>query len=311
MNISAFNRLLLSQISFFQSRLLIGSVKVCLILCLSFGMVIDIKAEKTAADTISEEKHWAEQLRDKIISGRPVDLPLASSASEESSFFAIFSPHTTAKPKGAIIIMHSSGAHPDRKDVIQPLRINLPDKGWATLSIQLPLTASDTKSEEADFQSKKQAIAASLPRIDEAVKFLKSESYHPVVLLSHGFGSLMALNFLQLKMGENPAKSPDGSLLISGAVIIGTPSYGTAIPLNSPALIEKMQGPLLDIFGSNDLDTVLRSAKARKTAAHKTENRQYRQVETIGADHIYSALDEELLAYISAWLNKNITRTQQ
>ena len=94
------------------------------------------------------EQRWAEQLRDNIVIGEPTDLPLtgvksdgSAGKSAENTFFSIYTPHTTSSPKGAVILMHGSGAHPDWGDIIHPLRSELPDKGWATLSIQLPLAA--------------------------------------------------------------------------------------------------------------------------------------------------------------------------
>lgn len=236
------------------------------------------------------EKRWADQLRDNIVIGEPVDLP----------FFALYTPrttaYTTAKQKGAVILMHGTGAHPDWGDIIHPLRIELPDKGWATLSIQLPLLLPDKKDAEA----KKQVIESSAVRIDAAVKFLNSKGYDKIVLLAHSFGSLMALNYLQTD--KDPLK-------IKAAIIIGTPSSGTSAPLNSPLMVGKVKIPLLDLYGSEDLMNVMLSAKARKTAAQQAANKNYRQVETVGANHFYHGLDEELLTYVSGWLSTQVFNT--
>lgn len=193
--------------------------------------------------------------------------------------------------------MHGTGAHPDWGDIINPLRSELPDKGWATLSIQLPLVFPEQKDEE----SLKKVIESAVPRIEAAISFLKAKSYNRIILVSHSFGTLMALNFLQINVDT---VGSDGVPLVSAAVIIGTTSSGASAPFNSPLMIEKIKIPLLDLYGSNDLDKVLRSAKARKTAAHKADNKKYRQVETIGANHFYNGLDDELVIYVSNWLNK-------
>ena len=291
MNISAFNPLFSSKNKF---------------LLLIVGLISLTSYEVFAANTDSE-KRWAEQLRDNIVIGEPVDLPLSSMASgadagksTENTFFSIYTPHTTSTPKGAVILMHGTGAHPDWSDIINPLRSELPDKGWATLSIQLPLVFPEKK----DADSLKKVIESSVPRIEAAISFLKTKSYNRIILVSHSFGTLMALNFLQLKVD---AVDSDGVPLVSATVIIGTPSSGTSAPLNSAVMIEKIKIPLLDLYGSNDLDSVVRSAKARKTAAHKANNKKYRQVETIGANHFYNGLDDELLIYVSNWLNKTFS----
>lgn len=258
-----------------------------------------------AANTDSEQR-WAEQLRDNIVIGEPLELPLADIKSDtgavnnnNSTFFSIYTPQTTSTPKGAVILMHGTGAHPDWSDIIHPLRTELPDKGWATLSIQLPLAFPEQKDKE----SLQKVIESSVPRIKAAINFLKSESYEHIALISHSFGSLMALNFLQF---EENITTADKKRLITAAVIIGTPSSGSSAPFNSPLMIEKIEMPLLDLYGSNDLDSVVRSAKARKTAAHKAGNKNYRQVETIGANHFYNGLDDELIIYVNNWLYKII-----
>ncbi|MCN4144936.1 MAG: alpha/beta hydrolase family protein [Thiohalomonas sp.] len=272
-----------------------------------------ISIEAYAMNTASEQR-WAEQLRDNIVIGDAVDLPLSaskstpdSSATENSnSFFSIYTPHTTTKSNAAIVLMHGTEAHPDWNDIIHPLRVELPDKGWATLSIQLPLVfpTSDNKQEE-DLQSRTQVIESSVPRIDAAINFLRAKGYDYISIVAHSFGTLMSLNYLQRKVDKVTAK---GTLVINSAVIIGTPSSGTSAPLNSPVMIEKIKIPLLDLYGSKDLDSVMRSAKARKTAARKIPNKQFRQVQTIGADHFYRGLDEELVLYITNWLNKTHSR---
>lgn len=256
--------------------------KYLIILCLLFNIINPVHAENS-----DSEKRWAEQLRDNIVIGDPVDLP----------FFALYTAHTTAQQKGAVILMHGTGAHPDWGDIIHPLRIELPDKGWATLSIQLPLLLPDKK----DAESKVQVIESSAARIDTAIKFLNSKGYKKIVLIAHSFGSLMALNYLQTD--KDPFK-------ITAAVIIGTPSSAKSAPLNSPAMIEKVKRPLLDLYGSEDLTSVMQSAKTRKAAASKAANKNYRQVETIGANHFYNGLDEELVIYISGWLNTQVSNTQ-
>ncbi len=275
------------------------------------GMVIDIHAETIAAANSAREKHWAEQLRDTIVIGEAIDLPITESTGGKNTFFAIFTAETTATPRGAIVLMHGAGVHPDWGDVIHPLRTELPDKGWATLSIQLPLTSpendQDQEQDKKEAASKKQLIEASVARIDAAISFLKSRSYQQIVLISHSFGSLMALNFLQLKMAAETGDTPP----VKGAVLLGTPSSGTSLPLNSPSMIEKITLPLLDLYGSADRDNVLRSAKARKTAAHKAGNQRYRQAKIIGANHFYNGLNDELLTYVSGWLSKNISNARQ
>jgi hypothetical protein len=38
------------------------------------------------------------------------------------------------------------GAHPDWPEVIQPLHSGLPESGWTTLSVQMPILANDARA---------------------------------------------------------------------------------------------------------------------------------------------------------------------
>ena len=287
MKISAFNPLKPQKISIFLLIALVGLLflHTCTVLASSINT--------------ESEQRWAEQLQDNIVTGDPLYLPSGADKQSENAFFAIFTPESTEKALGAIILIHGTGAHPDWGDVIHPLRVELPDKGWATLSIQAPLIYPDKK----DPKSRREVIEASLPRIQAAVDYLKPD-YPKIVIAAHSFGTLMALDYLQKHASDT--LPDDDTPVIKAAVIIGTPSQAKEIPLNSPAMIEKITIPLLDLYGSNDLTNVMSTAKARKKAAHKAGNKHYRQHETPGANHFYLGLEDELVNYVHHWLKKTL-----
>ena len=90
----------------------------------------------------SSDDNW-----EKRISTRLMDKAEASDffwlGSTDSSFIAIFNRHKGEEEKGAAIILHSVGGHADWPEVVSPLRNMLPEFGWATLSIQLPLISPE------------------------------------------------------------------------------------------------------------------------------------------------------------------------
>ncbi len=275
-----------------------NGVNISLLSSLFFFSILSAHAINSASET-----RWAEQLRDNIVIGEPLDLPLSSTEkqTEIAPFFSIYTEATTSKAKGAVILLHGSGAHPDWSDIIHPLRVTLPDNGWASLAIQLPLQNTEKPSRKEEQNKERIAvIKASITRINLAIEFLREKKYDYIVLISHSFGSLMSLNYLQTNSDK---KTAQGKPFVNAAIIIGTPLLGKKIPLNSALMIAKIHIPLLDLYGSEDLDSVLRSAKARKTAAHKAQNKHYRQAQTIGANHFYQGLDNELNTYVSNWLN--------
>lgn len=69
--------------------------------------------------------------------------------------------------------------------------------------------------------------------------------------------------------------------------------------------IRKITLPMLDIYGSRDLLSVLSSAKARSTSAKKAGNKRYIQIKIQGADHFFNNMDEVLVKRVRGWLAKH------
>ncbi|MAD46122.1 MAG: hypothetical protein CMI02_02305 [Oceanospirillaceae bacterium] len=57
---------------------------------------------------------------------------------EENEFYGLFMQERAGLPQGGILILHDQGQHGHWPEIVAPLREQLPDHGWATLSIGLP-----------------------------------------------------------------------------------------------------------------------------------------------------------------------------
>jgi pimeloyl-ACP methyl ester carboxylesterase len=68
------------------------------------------------------------------------------------------------------------------------------------------------------------------------------------------------------------------------------------------AFLEKIKLPILDLYGSQDLEPVLNSVKDRAQAARKAGNKDYRQVEVTGANHFFQGLEADLVRRVKSWL---------
>ena len=95
---------------------------------------------------------------------------------------------------------------------------------------------------------------------------------------------------------------------INGLIVIGMPVIEMDDRMNGARALEKIRLPVLDLYGSRDLDTVLRSAQTRSAAARKAENTAYRQTEVEGADHFFLGMDDELTRRIYGWLKSHFDR---
>ena len=241
-----------------------------------------------ATSDLEKEKRWSEQIADGLLVGEAVQLQAGGTA-----FMGIFTEASDGPTGRALILAHGIGAHPDWPDIINPLRSDLPDHGWSTLSIQMPILANDATLK--DYAPLFDEVA---PRIDAAIGFLRDQGNQTVVLIGHSLGAGMAASYL----------SGNGQQGIQGFIAIGLSATAADEKMNSVLALEKIRIPVLDLYGSRDLATVLRSVKARKKAALKAGNSNYRQLEIEGADHFFVGMEDTLNSRIYGWLKTNFEK---
>ena len=241
-----------------------------------------------AASDLEKEKRWSAQIADGLVVGESVPLEAGGTA-----FMGIFTEASDGPTGRAVILAHGMGAHPDWPEIINPLRSDLPDHGWSTLSIQMPILANDAALE--DYIPLFDEVA---PRIEAAVRFLREQGNLTIVLIGHSLGASMAASYLGGK----------GQQEIQGFIAIGVSVTAANDKMNSALALEKIQIPVLDLYGSRDLAGVLRSVKARKKAARKAGNSNYQQLEIEGADHFFVGLEDALNRRVYGWLKSNFEK---
>lgn len=256
---------------------------------LIFGLYLLIST--SYASDMEKEKRWAEQIVDSIMVGDANWLTVG-----KNKILSIYTENTTEKAIGGAIVLHGSGVHPNWDQVIRPLRSQLPDYGWATLSVQLPVLGNDAQYQEYIPLFKEVA-----PRIRAAVTFMKSKGIKNIVIVAHSLGSSMAANYLANK--HDPA--------IRAFVAIG--ASGTLYKEDNVgylASLKNIKVPVLDIYGSNDLASVLKSTQAKEDVAHQAGNKNYSQVQVPGANHFFDNKNAVLVKQVRGWLAKNAAGTE-
>lgn len=233
------------------------------------------------ASDLAKEKRWSDQVVDAIVDGDAVWLN-----DGKSKFLGIFT-EADSNNGEAVIVMHGTGAHPNWQQVVQPLRTGLTEHGWNTLSIQMPILANEASYE--DYAPLYDEVA---PRIDAAIRYLKEAGMKRIVLVGHSKGATMAAYYLTLTTKE-----------VNGFVAIGSSGLAKDDRMNVVKSIEKIQLPILDLYGTEDLESVLMSTKQRAAAAKKANNKQYSQLQIEG-NHFYDDKNDELIETVSAWLGK-------
>ena len=80
----------------------------------------------------------AEQTRFDVLAQQADPREVLNLMAGEEAFLGLFRPEHTPKAHGALVILHIEDGHPDWPMVVNPVRTQMPDFGWATLSVAIP-----------------------------------------------------------------------------------------------------------------------------------------------------------------------------
>jgi pimeloyl-ACP methyl ester carboxylesterase len=260
----------ISPTSFFQLLLLLS--------CLT---------QWASAANLTKEQRISEELEATLSEGSPIWLETGS-----VRFLGIFKRTSAPKRLGATVLLHDSGAHANWHEVISPLRRYLTERGWDTLSIQTPIS-----DDPSDPLSEKGLLSSSLPRIQAAVEFHTERDIDGVILIGHGLGAKMMMSFVTQTPNE-----------IKAMVAIGVAMNPDDDQDPVSRAIKGAEIPILDLYGSQDHESVVVSAPLRRVIALRNNRDLYRLVEVAGADHFFTGIQEELSHRVAAWLKQALFR---
>ncbi len=244
------------------------------------------------ANDIAKEKYWKNILSQSIKAGQIVELK-----TDNSSFIGIYNKQNQLKEKGSVILLHDKAGHPNWKHVIKPLRIELSDYGWNTLSIQMPLQ-DKVLSSKAEVNAFYQL---GLTRIDVAINFLKDKKAPVIMVIAYGSSTAIALNFVN-KFNEVTEKGKKVKKAAALVLISAASKNSKQHPENMVEMLEKIELPILDMYGSVDHLAVLNTTKQRLNAAKRGGNTRYVQQQIDHADHFFINQYEILTKRIHSWM---------
>ena len=249
------------------------------------GLVV-LPGQASASD-FAKEKRWADDIVDALIDGEAVWL-----TADQHKFLGIYTQTQDKNIKGAAIVLHGIGVHPNWPEVVYPLRVRLTERGWQTLSLQMPILRNG-----AEYDEYKPLFGEIAPRINAAIAFLKSKGIKNIVIIGHSLGSTMASYYLATN------KAPEVSALVAIGVS-GTQFSDPALGYFSS--VTRIKIPILDIYGTDDIEPVLSSATRRAAIARESGNNRYTQVVVKGANHFFSGKDDPLVKQVGDWLDKTL-----
>ncbi len=220
----------------------------------------------------AREQRWADEITPSILVGDPVQL----ATPDGRKFLGIYAPNS--KAQAGVVVVHGLGVHPDW-GLINPLRSQLSEQGYATLSVQMPVLAAEARGDQYP-----PLFPEAAARIAAAVKFLQDKGHKKVAIVSHSYGSRMT-NVL-LNQADAPA-------------ITAWVSIGILGEYTRPATFK---APVLDLYGEKDFPEILEFAAKRAAAIQKV--RGSAQVRVAGADHFFNGMDNELVRNVKLFLDR-------
>jgi predicted alpha/beta-hydrolase family hydrolase len=241
-----------------------------------FASLLLAPALSFAQADYAREKRWADEITPAILVGDPVYLTLKSGR----KFLAIYAPNSRAA--AGVIVAHGRSVHPDA-GLINPLRSQLSEQGYATLSVQMPVLAAEVPGEQY-----LPLFPEAAERLRVAVAFLRGNGLKGIAIVSHSMGSRMTNYFL-----NHP-----GDARIDAWVAIGLPGEFT-----DPATFK---APVFDLYGERDFAAVLDSAANRAAAIRSI--RGSGQMQVAGADHFFAGLENELVHRVKQFLDSRLKR---
>lgn len=243
-----------------------------LALC-ALALLIALPAAAREPD-YSREKRWADEITPAILVGDPVYLAQKNG----HQYLALWAPNPRAV--AGVIVVHGLGVHPDW-GLINPLRSQLYEQGYATLSVQMPVLMAEMRADTYP-----PLFPEAAERLAAAVTFLRGKGLKKVAIVSHSLGSRMTNYFL------NHA----GDARLDAWVTIGI--------LGEFTQADTFKSPVLDLYGEKDLPAVLDHAGKRAAAIRRI--RGSGQIEVAGADHFFTGLENELIRQVRLFLDRRL-----
>lgn len=226
---------------------------------------------------------------------------------ESGKFLSLWLTDQTGNAKGAMLLIHDIGQHADSPQLIRPLRESLPQYGWHTLAVQMPiLPPAQTTQKYAALYAEFSA------RLKAAIAHLQSKQAPLTIIIATGQNASFCAAYL-----ANNAAGIDGFIAISLA------DLSSDVEFRSLNTLPKIKLPVLEVYAEHDRPVVLQNLSRRairmrnpapasdskeQQSAPKQPNptntatSQYQQIRIIGTNEFYAGSHASLLKRIRGWL---------
>jgi pimeloyl-ACP methyl ester carboxylesterase len=220
----------------------------------------------------AREQRWAEEITPGLVVGDAVYLEAAG-----RKFLSIWTPNP--KAAAGVIVVHGLGLHPDW-GLINALRTQLVEQGYATLSVQMPVAYKEVRADRYP-----PLFPEAAERLRAAAGFLRARGLKRIAIVAHSMGARMADHYLA-----------QGNAGVDAWVAIGLQG-GFSAP-------DRLALPVLDLYGELDQPAVIEGAAGRAAVLRKLRGSAQLQVE--GADHFFTGHESVLARHVGHFLDRRL-----
>ena len=188
--------------------------------------------------------------------------------------------------KSAVLYLHGRGLNPNEQNLAHPIRVEM-SSFYNTYSLQLPVL-----KKQSTYYEYSQIFYDSDERILSAIEHILRKN-DKVILIAHSCGVHMLMSYI---------KNKNLSSHISSLVLIGSGAVDKGQKLIYSYPYEKIKIPILDLFGENDFDLVLRKSNERNKSIQKTHSKS-QQIIIKSSNHYHNDNSNRVITHVKKWLS--------
>ncbi len=190
------------------------------------------------------------------------------------------------KHNSAVLFLHGRGLNPNEQNLAYPVRTEM-SKIHNTYSLQLPVL-----KKQSTYLEYSKIFYDSDERIKSALEYIQNKNKE-IIIIAHSCGVHMLMSYIQNKNLSNNI----GSLVLIGS---GAVDKGQELIYEYP--YGKIKIPILDLFGENDFNLVLKNADIRKQLIKQTSSKS-QQIKIKSSDHYHTDNSERVITFVKKWLS--------
>jgi pimeloyl-ACP methyl ester carboxylesterase len=186
----------------------------------------------------------------------------------------------------AVLFLHGRGLNPNEQNLAYPVRVGMSDS-YNTYSLQLPVL-----KKQSTYLEYTKIFYDSDERILSAIEHIYDKN-KKVIVIAHSCGVHMLMSYI---------KSKNLSESISSLVLIGSGAVDKGEKLIYQYPYDKIKVPVLDLYGENDFDLVLKKSVERNENIKKN-NTKSQQIKIKSSDHYHADNSNQVITFVKKWLS--------